>query len=135
MKGLNDPIEKGEGGANVQVPANLAVYVDTLGHDKAMELLLELGGAHCYFADDPTFGSIASSVIGQEAVSAIGRALKGGPRTRVPTAKVWISRYLYAEGWSISAIARKLHMTDVTVRKYIRAHKTTDRTLFDFAGI
>lgn len=140
MKGLSDTVERGEGGLNVQVPAEIALYVEELGHVLAIELFLTMGGAYCYFAVEPAPGSEISRVIGAEGVSRIGRRLKasdrpGANRVRVPLAKAWVARYLFAEGWTIADIARRVRVSDVTVKKYLTpSDAPPGPTLFDWAG-
>ncbi len=139
MKGLADPVERGEGGLNVQVPAEIAIYVEELGHVAAIELFLTMGGAYCYFATEPQAGSEISRVIGTEGVGRIARRLKAGGRqfanrVRVPLAKAWVARYLFAEGWTIADIARRVRVSDVTVKSYITpTGRRAGPNLFDWA--
>jgi hypothetical protein len=57
---------------------------------------------------------------GAEAAAALAAAADRLPR-RVPTGKPWIARVRYAQGWTVADIARTLHVTDVTVRAYLKA--------------
>lgn len=139
MKSLSDTIDQGEGGANLQVPAELALYVEELGAGLAIELFLTMGGADCYFAVQPQPGSAISTLIGTEGVSRIAHRLKASgrresTRVRVPLAKSWVARYLYAEGWTIADIARRVRVSDVTVKTYLRPAPRPAPTLFDWAN-
>lgn len=139
MKSLSDTIDQGEGGANLQVPAELALFVDELGAEGAIELFLTMGGASCYFAERPQPGSEISRVIGAEGVCRIAARLKASgrresTRIRVPLAKPWVSRYLYAEGWTIAEIARRVRVSDVTVKTYLRPAERPVPDLFDWAA-
>lgn len=101
-------------------PANVAPYVDILGMDDAVEFLLAFGGAELYHAEDPKGGSRVAKVVGlakARKLAAASPALK----TRVPIPKPWIARVLFSKDLPVAEIARRLHVTDVTVRKYVDA--------------
>lgn len=108
-------------------PANIAVYVDILGVDGAIDFLLAFGGAELYHADDPKGGSQVAKEIGLQnarKLAAASPALK----SRVPIPRKWIAKVLDVKGLPVAQIARTLHVTDVTARKYIdsRAVKPAD---------
>jgi hypothetical protein len=102
------------------VPANLRPYVDALGEDLAIKFFLRFGGAPLYIAERPQLRSDLVACIGAEMVVALARSTGGGHISRVPIAKEWIANRLSAKRWSVLAIARELHVTDVTVRKWLK---------------
>lgn len=111
----------------IKVPANLEPFINTLGFDKGIEFLLRFGGAAMYLPKKPQSGgrSMASSLLTADEIIALSKAIDR-EHLRIPVAKKFIVAYLHGRGVSVGEIARKLHMTDVTVRKYL---KTTDQQL------
>ena len=101
-----------------RVPAHVQVYVDVLGSDRAVDFLLRFGGAEVYFSEDPKGGSEIEQAIGRADLVQLSERLP--LKHEVPVAKSWIAAMLYEKGWTIAAIARKLHTTRVTVRKYVK---------------
>lgn len=102
-------------------PAHVAPFVEALGAELAVRFLLRFGGAELYIPRDPKGGSELAEVLGMPAARAISALADRTvlPR-RIPTAKPWIARYLKATaGLSHAEIARKLHASDVSVRKWI----------------
>ncbi len=97
-------------------PAQLEPYIRVLGPDLALRFLLRFGGAPVYFAANPKGRAMVSGILTDDQVRAL--AAMDLPR-RVPTAKPWIARTLAAQGLSGNEIARRLHCSDVTVRKYL----------------
>ncbi|CAN7257179.1 hypothetical protein [Brucella pseudogrignonensis] len=106
----------------IKVPANLAPFINTLGFDKGIEFLLRFGGATMYLPKKPQSSgrSMASSLLTAEEIIALSKALDLD-YLRIPVAKKFIATYLRSQNVSVSEIARKLHMTDVTVRGYLKA--------------
>lgn len=99
-------------------PAHVARYVDVLGAETAFEFLMRFGGADLYLADDPKGRSELVQVIGMDKARALAKASDRLPR-RVPTGKPWLAAMLRAKGLPKAEIARKLHVTDVTIRKWL----------------
>lgn len=99
----------------VQVEA----YVEAIGLDSTIEFLLHFGGAEIYLTDTPKDRSQVVKVIGYDKTVALAGVIERLPR-RVPLAKPWIAAVLHAKGLSKSEIARRLRVTDVTVRGYLR---------------
>lgn len=97
-------------------PAHIEPYVRVLGQALALQFLLEFGGAELYLAKTPQGSSRAEELLGPEHFAALSQL--GLPR-RVPTAKPWLARVLKQEGLSHAEIARKLHVSDVSVRAYL----------------
>ena len=102
-----------------RVPAHLQPYVDALGEADAIRFLLAFGGAELYVPRDPKGQSRVARELGLDVARKLSEAQDRLPR-RVPTAKPWIARFLRSrEGLSVAEIARRLHTSDVTVRKYL----------------
>lgn len=100
-------------------PAHVQPYVDALGAATAVEFLLHFGGAELYIPKDPKGGSKLVEVLGMPAARALSALADRVilPR-RVPIPKAWLARYLFqTAGLSQAEIARRLHWTDVSVRK------------------
>lgn len=100
-------------------PAHLEPYVRILGPEGAIAFLLEFGGAELYIPRSRAGSDRLAQAVGVEAAEALGRAADRLPR-RVPTGKPWIARVKHQEGLSIAEIARMLHVTDVTVRGWLK---------------
>ncbi len=111
-------------------PAHVEPYVDVLGFDLAVKFLLTFGGSVVYLPEKPAGRSEVEALIGAEKVIALRNHPYQVP-ARVPTAKRWLARALQAKGLSTNKIARKLHVSDVTVRNYLRDDTTeTQLSLF-----
>lgn len=102
-----------------RAPAHVAPYVDALGPETAIRFLLEFGGAELYIAASPKGRSRMVAVIGVEGAAALAAIAHRLPK-RVPTAKPWIAQCLRADGLAVAAIARQLHTSDVSVRKWLK---------------
>lgn len=103
-------------------PAQLEPYVRVLGVDDALRFFEAFGGAELYLAADPKGRSQLVEVIGLEKARALSQedARRGLPR-RVPLGQPWVAAVLFARGLSKAQIARRMHTTDVTVRKWLKA--------------
>lgn len=104
--------------AHVRPPAHIEVYVDVLGADLAVEFFLSFGGAELYLAAAPKRSRLVE-VVGTEKARALAGFAHRLP-ARVPVPKQWLARHLKTKGLSNADIARKLHVTDVTVRSYLQ---------------
>lgn len=102
--------------------AQIAVFVDVLGPEGALDFLLTFGGADLDFPKNPGKKSALARCVGVEKARALGRAVDHG-RRRIPTAKPWLAAALKSRGLSHAEIARKLHTTDVTVRKWVNTQR------------
>ena len=108
-------------GFDAAIPAQLAAFVDVLGEARAIDFLLEFGGATFYLASDPKGGSEIErrfGAAGRKLILAL-RERTDNSYMRIPTAKPWIAQRLRQGGAPISAIARRLHVTDATVRGWL----------------
>ena len=103
-----------------EVPKNLAPYVEVLGEEQAVEFFLTFGGAPLYLGNRPQARSSIAATVGKEKAEALAKRFGAG-HVRVPTAKVWIARQLKGNGVSTYDIARRLHLTDTTVRGYLKS--------------
>jgi DNA-binding transcriptional regulator YiaG len=100
-------------------PAHVAPYVSVLGTADAVTFFLTFGGAELYLAANPKGRSRLAALIGAERASALARISERLP-ARVPTAKPWIAAVWASEGLPKSEIARRLHVSDVTVRGWLK---------------
>lgn len=108
-------------------PAHLAPYVDALGVDMAVEFLLTFGGAEMYYSRRPTPRSQLVQKFGMDAARVLATAAQDhNLPNRVPTGKRWIAQVLHCQGASIASIARTLHTSDTTVRRYVRRTPAND---------
>lgn len=105
---------------DIQTPAQVEAYVETLGLELAIEFLLEFGGAELYLAKRPKSGSRLVQLLGWEKAVALAMISERLP-ARVPLAKPWTAAVLKRKGLSVSEIARKLHASDTAVRKWLKA--------------
>lgn len=107
-----------------RAPAHVQPYVDVLGEKEAMAFLLEFGGAEVYLPASPRSRSLIVQRIGQDRTLALAQALSrmmsSGQKLRVPTAKPWLAVCMRHEGMTTADIARRLHVTDATVRGWFR---------------
>jgi len=101
-------------------PANLRPYLRALGTERTVDLMLELGGSEIYLASDPRPDGQVARLIGLDGVRALGAELGYGDHFRMPVNKAWLARRLKARGWTVAAIARKLLVTDSTVRRKLK---------------
>ena len=113
-----------------ETPANLTAYVEVLGVDGAVEFFLTFGGSELYLPQDPKGGSEITRAIGVEKTKALAARLNA-MKIRVPTSKRWIAQVLNSKELPVSKIARRLHVSDVTVRKYIRGEYSQNSRQLD----
>lgn len=98
--------------------AQVEPYVDVLGTELAIEFLLTFGGAPLYIPENPGEKPELVAVIGVDRTRALA-AQKHRLQARVPLAKHWLIRCLHARGLPVLRIARKRHMSDVSVRRVL----------------
>ncbi len=105
-------------------PAHVAPYVRVLGIDGAVEFLLTFGGSEVYWPANAKGRSRVAEHLGRRRAEALAAEI-GTLKSRVPTAKPWIASVWHAKGLPVAEIARRLHVTDVTVRAWKRAQGST----------
>lgn len=105
-------------------PAHVAPFVEAVGAEAAVELLLRFGGAEVHVAGRPRARSRLVAAVGEAAAARLAAVADRLPR-RWPLAKPWIAQCLHAQGLPVAEIARRLHASDVAVRGWLkigRAH-------------
>lgn len=102
----------------MRTPAHINAYVTVLGDDLAVEFLLEFGGAELSLSSRPRDGRLVQ-LIGKEKAVALAQQAGHLPR-RIPLAKPWVANKLRDRGLSVAEIARKMHVSDVSVRSYLK---------------
>ena len=107
---------------DVAVPANIQPYVKVLGVDLAMAFFMEFGGAELYMAKQPTSRARLVKLVGPVKASDLAEAVEHLPR-RIPLAKKWMAQTLLTRGLPVAEIARRLRVSDVTVRKFTAAER------------
>ena len=113
-----------------KTPANLEPFVEVLGVDGAIEFFLTFGGAELYLPQDPKGASEVVALIGIDKALALAQR-SVTMKARIPTAKRWIAQVLHSKSLPVAKIARRLHVTDVTVRKYVRNEFTENPEQLD----
>jgi hypothetical protein len=99
------------------IAAHLLPYIEAIGLDNAAALFFAMGGAPAYLPATPRDDSEIVRAIGSDNVIKLSKHLGAGHIARVPNDATFLTRYLASQGMSVLAIARKMHCTDVTVRK------------------
>lgn len=113
-----------------RVTAQVEPYVDALGLDLAVKFLLAFGGTEVYLSEKPKEDSQVVSAIGREGAIALARRIGSGP-CRVHTAKPFLASYFrYMKDWSVVRIARELHMSEVSIRKWLGPRENPQLDLF-----
>ncbi len=98
--------------------AQIAPIVQVLGIEDAIRFILAFGGSIVDIRSNPRDSNEMVQMFGREAVEALA-ALTTLPR-RIPLAKPWLATYFHSQGLSIAQIARKLRISDVSVRNHLR---------------
>ena len=93
-------------------------FVDAIGVEAAIDLMLSFGGSEIFLPSKPTNRNALERAIGLRNIEKLV-ASSVEMKTRVPLANKWLAKCLYAQGLSKAAIARKLRITDVRVRRYL----------------
>ena len=116
--------------AELRVPAHLQPYVTAIGIEQAVAFLLAFGGSFIYLSENPQDQSKVVNVIGRGATIALAKQVGAGG-FMCPTGKPFIAAHLkYNKGLNTNEIARELHTTHVTVRKWLKTGESTQLDLF-----
>lgn len=107
-------------------PAHVAPYVDVLGTEGAIDFFLTFGGSELYLSATPKGRSQLVEKLGRRKAEELAKSI-GHLKVRIPTTKPWIARTWRAKGLPVAEIARKLHMTDVSVRRWLRTDADDNR--------
>lgn len=100
-------------------PAHIEPYVRVLGVDGAVEFFLCFGGSELYLSANPKGRSALVEKVGRRKAAELGAAV-GHLKVRIPTTKPWIAQVLKSRGLPVAEIARRLHMSDVAVRRWLK---------------
>ena len=110
----------------VRPPAHVEPYVRLLGEDLAITFFLACGGSRVYLAEKPGAGGLVLEAVGDAGQAALFHEF--GPWIpRVPIPSRWMAARWHEAGVPILEIARRLHVSDNTVRRWLRAPPTRDR--------
>lgn len=103
-----------------------ARIVAVLGEDRAIALFLAVGGTPWDFSANPKPDNKVVAAIGMEGALALWQEF-GPSLGRIPIAKEWIAQVWHARGVAILEIARRLHASDQTVRRWTQQRRTEAR--------
>lgn len=102
----------------IPTPAQIVPYVEVLGEEGTVDFLIEFGGAELYLARNPKSGKLAK-LVGRDKAAKLAIKAEHLP-ARVPLMKNWCACVLYRQGLPVAQIARKVRVSDVTVRAYVK---------------
>ena len=100
-------------------PTHVAPWFEVLGPSLIVPFLLTFGGAELYLAKDPKGRSRLEALVGYEKAAELATKASG-LKTRIPLAKPFLAAVLAWQGESVAEIARRLHSTDTSVRRWLR---------------
>lgn len=106
--------------------AQIAPYFDVLGLELTIDFLLTFGGAELAIPTTPSGRSELERLVGPDKAKALGQNIHRMQK-RVPLAKRWLSEVMAWQGLSIAATARKLRISDNTVRRYLKGERSPSR--------
>lgn len=104
---------------SIKPTAQVQAFVDALGEDLAVKFLLTYGGAECYIAANPGKSSKLVKLVGMDNALRLYDVSHRIP-ARIPTARPYLAAVLRSWGLPDAEIARRLHASDVTVRKWLK---------------
>lgn len=104
----------------IRAPAHIQPYIDVLGVDGTVKFLMTFGGAELSLRENPRNGKLVQ-LVGHEKAVELASVAGHLPR-RIPLAKPWLAQQLNQQGHGIAQIARLLHVSDVSVRAYIKPY-------------
>lgn len=100
-------------------PAHIEPFIRVLGVEEGIRFLLRFGGAELYLTQTPNGRSALAQEFGLENAKLLAEVAEQLPR-RIPIGKEWIANVWSEQGLSDADIARRLHVTDVTIRSWRR---------------
>lgn len=100
--------------------AQVEPYFEVLGLEDTLRFLEAFGGTEIYIAGNPGTRSSVVAVVGYDKAKAL-TDISHRLQPRVPLAKKWRTLAYKAQGLLTVRIARKLCVTDVAVRNWLRA--------------
>ncbi|MBP1852704.1 hypothetical protein [Rhizobium halophytocola] len=113
----------------IKVPAHIQPYTDVLGIALGVDFLLAFGGTPVYLSEHPQERSPVLQLVGKEKTIELAKRIHVGGVT-VPTGKPFIAEYLRYKGLTNIAIARRLHVTETTVRNWLGRQVDAQLDLF-----
>lgn len=99
--------------------AQVEPYVRALAPELAVTFLLHYGGAELYVRRDRFDAAEYLPLIGDEGARSLANYAHKMQK-RVPLAKTWMTLMLDWQGHSVTEIARKLRVSDVSVRRMLK---------------
>ncbi|WP_209279418.1 helix-turn-helix domain-containing protein [Parasedimentitalea huanghaiensis] len=99
--------------------AQVQPYFEALGLEDTLNFLEAFGGSEIYIAENPTPRSQVVDIVGHAKARALFALVERLP-ARVPLAQQWRAQVYKSMGLKKAEIARKLGVTDVTVRKWLK---------------
>jgi len=99
-------------------PAEVERYFEALGFELGLKFIETFGGTKVRFNESPRRQSKLVLLVGYPGARALWEVSARLP-ARVPLVKGWRARVYLSKGLSRAAIARKLGVTDETVRGYL----------------
>lgn len=102
--------------------AQVEPYVKALGPELAVIFLLHYGGAELFIRTRACDGAEYADLVGGDGARALAEHADKMQR-RVPLAKAWLTAMLDWQGYSVTEIARKLRVSDTSVRNMLKARK------------
>ena len=100
--------------------AQVEPCVDAWGPDLAMPFILTFGGGELVIPKNPGRPTPYAVLVGPDGARAICAMAHRMPK-RVPLAKAWLAAMLDWQGHSATAIARQLRISDISVRRMLKA--------------
>ena len=100
-------------------PSAIAPFVQVLGVPATVDVLLAFGGSEVYLSPSSNGSSRLARLVGKEKTAELAARLGAARQHRVPTAKAWLAERLAEQGLPKAEIARRLHVTDVSVRGWL----------------
>ncbi|WIY25010.1 helix-turn-helix domain-containing protein [Parasedimentitalea psychrophila] len=104
--------------------AQVEPYFEVLGLDDTLRFIEAFGGTEIYIAKNPRTRSSVAALVGYDKANALTN-ISHRLQSRVPLAKKWRTCAYKAQGLATVEIARKLGVTDVAVRNWLRAGEVT----------